>query len=145
MSRAAPAAALVVFACVSSTSSQYPAGVDPGGDGGAQGGDAGSSGACDTTTTWQVAFGSGAGQSTLTFQVPSADSSGGTWSPTAGFTYTFNASTCTVTLATSGCQGVGSFDLRTRDCKMLTQATCEASTCGSGCPTQPATCILTGL
>jgi hypothetical protein len=144
---AAPAALLfaTLAACVSTTS-QFPPGSDGGGGGGGPATDGGPQGACDPGATWQVTFGSATGGSTITFSVPSADTNGGSWTPTTGFTYTFDAKTCTVSLATGGCPGVGTFDLETRSCNMLTQATCDAATCPTtACPTQPTTCLLGGL
>ncbi len=141
--RAATCSAAIAAACVGSTASQYPtSGTGP--DAGPS--DAGAfQGACDTATTWQVAAGSGAGGSTLTFSIPESDDDGGAWSPAAGFTYSFSRGTCTVSLATSGCPGVGTFNLQTRACTLLTQGPCDAGPCDSACPTRPSTCALTGL
>jgi hypothetical protein len=140
--RAATCSAVLVAACVGSTASQYP--TTGSGDAGVSDGGA-FQGACDTETTWQVAAGSGASGSTLTFSIPASDDDGGAWSPAAGLTYSFAPGTCTVSLATSGCPGVGTFNLKTRACTLLTQGSCEAGPCDSACPTRPSTCALTGL
>jgi hypothetical protein len=139
---------LLASACLASSSSQFPvdAGASAAGDGG--GGSIGDGalykGACDTAATWQVVTGGASGGATLTFVVPQSAANGGSWTPATGLTYTFNATTCTVSLESAGCPG-GAFDLATRACNVFTDAICEASACDAGCPSQTTACTLSGL
>jgi hypothetical protein len=138
---------LLASACLASSSSQLP--VDAGGtsasDGGGPIGDgAPYKGTCDTAATWQVVTGGTSGGATLTFVVPQSAANGGSWTPATGLTYSFDATTCTVSLTSAGCPG-GTFDLATRACTVLTEAICEASACDAGCPSQTTACTLSGL
>jgi hypothetical protein len=137
-------APLTIASCVGATSSQNPPGVTVDASTPAESGQP-FNGTCDTSTTWQVALSGASGGGTLTFEVPASDTNGGSWTPTPGLTYSFDASTCTVTLASQGCAGIGTFDLSTRTCHLLTEATCSTAPCDAGCPTQSTTCVLSAL
>jgi hypothetical protein len=103
------------------------------------------SGACDSAATWQVSIGGSSAGGSLAFTIPSSDANGGSWSPTSGISYSFDSATCTVTFSTAGCSGIGTFNLGTRACTLLTAPSCAQAPCDAGCPTQPATCTITML
>lgn len=135
--------------CLAASTSQNPpdggAALDAGGGAARGDGGAPASGACDTAATWQVTIGGASGGGTLSFSVPAADVNGGSWSPAAGISYSFDPSSCTVTFASGGCSGIGTFGLRTGACTILTVPSCAKGPCDAGCPTLPEACTMTRL